>query len=81
MDITCSHPYFLSSTKYQTVAQTAEPFRKSDIRINPEQKNTLLYVRNLERQKRQNRFKSSSTDCHVKKTEKIGAFTKLAFNN
>ena len=31
------------------------------LRINLEQKNTLLYMRNLERQKRQNRFKSSST--------------------
>ena len=39
--------------------RTGEPFLKSDLRVNPEQKNTLLYVRNLERQKR---FKSSSTN-------------------
>ena len=38
-----SHPYFLSSTKYPTCGRTGEPFLKSDIRVNHEQKNTLLY--------------------------------------
>ena len=41
--IVYSHPYFLSSTKYPTCGRTGEPFLKSDIRVNHEQKNTLLY--------------------------------------
>ena len=40
---TVKHDVIHIPTKYPTCGRTGEPFLKSDIRVNHEQKNTLLY--------------------------------------